>query len=298
MTLIAITCGIYAAPYRFIDALSALYQCTVYEDPVLIKQTGQAHDLKTDLIFRSIQCRHIPFDNFTHDRKKCLAALKVQISQNILSGPCLFSGVLSHLIPTSVSGIYRIMSATPMQVRRQRAMVLNKLSSQTATNTITRSDHREQRFAAQLNIDSLWDPARYDMALEWRKIDAATHDMTREGINQALKKIRSDMASPTGNANKNKHAVDFNISSRVDAALAGLGHHLIIESDSGHVLVTLDRKIMNLARAQKEIMDLARAVPGVKSVKTKIGPNFYKTGMIRNFNLTTPFKRKLDKTKS
>lgn len=292
MTLIAITCGIYASPYRFIDALSALYQCTVYEDPVLVKQTGQAHDLKTDLIFRSIQCRHIPFDNFTHDRKKCLAALKVQISQNILSGPCLFSGVLSHLIPGSVSGIYRIMSATPMQVRRQRAMALDKLSCQAATNAIARSDHREQRFAAQLNLDSLWDPARHDMALEWKKIDAATHDMTREEVNQALEKIRSDIASSMGNTDKNRQAVDFNISSRVDAALAGLGYHLIIESDSGHVLVTLDRKVMNLARAQKEIMDLAPTVPGVKSVKTKIGPNFYKGGIVRNLNLSAPFKRK------
>lgn len=293
MTQIAITCGIYASPYRVIDALSALYQCTVYEDPVLVEQTGQAYDLKTDLIFKSIQCRQIPFDNFTHDRKKCLAALKVQISQNILNGPCLFSGILSHLIPASVSGIYRIMSATPMQVRRQRAMNIDHLSSQAATNAIARSDHGEQRFAAQLNLDSLWDPARHNMALEWKKIDAAAHDMTIEAVNQGLEKIRSDIASSTENADKIIHALDFNISARVDAALAGLGHHLIIESDSGHVLVTLDRKVMNLARAQKEIMDLAREVPGVKSVKTKIGPNFYKGGIVRNLNLTAPFKRKL-----
>jgi len=293
MTLIAITCGIYASPYRFIDTLSALYQCTVYEDPVLVKQTSQAHDLKTDLIFKSIQCRHVPFDNFTHDTKKCLAALKVQISQNILSGPCLFSGILSHLIPASVSGIYRIMSATPMQVRRQRAMGLYQLSSQAAATAIARSEHREERFAAQLNIDSLWDPARHDMTLVWKKIDAATHDMTWEEVNQTLEKIRPDIESAMKNTNKNMHAVDFNISSRVDAALAGLGHHLIIESDSGHVLVTLDRKVMNLARAQKEIMDLARSVPGVKSVKTKIGPNFYKGGIVRNLNLIAPFKRKI-----
>ena len=292
MTLIAITCGIYAAPYRFIDALSALYQCTVYEDPVLVKQTGQAHDLKTDLIFRTIQCRHIPFDNFTHDRKKCLAALKVQISKNILNGPCLFSGVLSHLIPGSVSGIYRIMSPTPMQVRSQRAMAEDHSSSQAAAAAIARFDHRGQRFAAQLNLNSLWDPARHDMVLEWRGIDTTVYDMTREEVSQAIKKVRSDIESSRGNVDKNMHAVDFNISSRVDAALAGLGHHLIIESDSGHVLVTLDRKVMNLARAQKEIMDLAHAVPGVKSVKTKIGPNFYKGGIVRNLNLITPFKRK------
>lgn len=292
MTQIAITCGIYASPYRLIDALSALYQCTVYEDPVLVKQTSQAHDLKTDLIFKSIQCRQIPFDNFTHDRKKCLAALKVQISQNILNGPCLFSGILSHLIPVSVSGIYRIMSTPPMQIRRQRAMNIDHLSSQAATNAIARSDHREQRFAAQLNLDSLWDPAGHDMALEWKKIDTAAHDMAIEEVNQALEKIRSDIASPTGNANSMIHAVDFNISARVDAALAGLGHHLIIESESGHVLITLDRKVMNLARAQKEIMDLAREVSGVKSVKMKIGPNFYKGGIVRNLNLTAPFKRK------
>ena len=292
MTLIAITCGIYAVPYRFIHALSALYQCTVYEDSVLVKQTSQAHDLKTDLIFKSIQCRQIPFDNFTHDRKKCLAALKVQISQNILSGPCLFSGILSHLIPAPVSGIYRIMSATPMQVRRQRAMSMGQLSSQAATNTIARSDKREQRFAAQLNLDALCDPTGHDMTLEWRKIDAATHDMTRGEVNQTLKEIRPDIEISMRNANKKVHALDFNISSRVDAALAGLGHNLIIESDSGHVLVTLDRKVMDLARAQKEIMDLARGVSGVKSVKTKIGPNFYKSGIVRNLNLTAPFKRK------
>jgi len=264
----------------------------VYEDSALVKQTGQAHDLKTDLIFKSIQCRQIPFDNFTHDRKKCLAALKVQISQNILSGPCLFSGILSHLIPAPVSGIYRIMSATPMQVRRQRAMSMGQLSSQAATNAIARSDKSEQRFAAQLNLDSPWDPARHDMILEWKKIDAATHDMTREEVNRTLEKIRPDIESAMKNGNKNIPAVDFNLSSRVDAALAGLGHNLIIESDSGHVLVTLDKKVMNLARAQKEIMDLAQGVPGVKYVKTKIGPNFYKSGIVRNLDLTTPFKRK------
>ena len=293
MTLIAITCGLYASPDRFIDALSALYKCTVHEDPVLVKQTGQAHDLKTDLIFRSIQGRHIPFDNFTHDRKKCLAALKVEISEHILSGTCLFSGVLSHLIPASVSGIYRIMSAPPMQLRSQRAMAINQLSGQAAAAAIARSDHREKRFAAQLNIDSLWDPARHDMVLEWQKIDPTAHDMTREEVDQTLGKIRSDFERPMKNTNKNMHAVDFNISARVDAALADLGHHLIIESDSGHVLVTLDKKVMNLSRAQKEIIDLACVVSGVKSVKTKIGPNFYKGGIVRNLNITAPFKRKI-----
>lgn len=292
MTLIAITCGIYASPYRLIDELSSLYRCAVYEDPALVKQTGLTHDLKTDLIFKSIQCRQIPFDNFTHDRKKCLAALKVQISQNILSGPCLFSGILSHLIPASVSGIYRIMSPTPMQIRRHRAMSIAQLSSQAANSTIIRSDNSEQRFSAQLNLDSLWDPARHDIALEWRKTDASTHDMTQEEINRTLEKINPKIEQLVRNPNKTKHAVDFNISARIDAALAGLGHHLIIESDSGHVLITLDRKVMNLARAQKEITDLARTVEGVRSVKTKIGPNFYRSGTIRNLSLTAPFKRK------
>ena len=292
MTLIAITCGMYAAPYRLIDALSALYQCTVYEDQALVKQTGQAHDLKTELIFKSIQCKQIPFDKFTHDRKKCLAALKVQISDNILNGPCLFSGVLSHLIPTSVSGIYRIISAPPMQVRRQRAMRMAQLSSQAATQAIARSDQREQRFATHLNLENLWEPTRHDMNLEWDKIDKTTHDMTREDVNRTLEIVRPGIETATNDPKKKVRTLDFNISSRVEAVLAGLGHNLIIESDSGHVLVTMDGKVMNLTRAQKEIVDLARQVPGVKSVKTQIGPNFYKSGIARNLNFTAPFKRK------
>jgi hypothetical protein len=282
----------YAAPYRLIDALSALYQCAVYEDPALVKQTGQAQDLRTDLIFKSIQCRQIPFDNFTHDRKKCLAALKVQISQNILNGPCLFSGVLSHLIPASISGIYRIMSIPPMQVRRQRAMTIDQLSSHAAAHAISRSDRRDERFAAQLNLDNLWDPTRHDMNLEWGKIDPATHDMTREDANLTVAKLRPGIEIAMSDPNQKMSALDFNISSRVEAALAGLGHRLIIESDSGHVLVTLDGKVMNLAQAQKQIADLARTVSGVRSVKTKIGPNFYKGGIARNLNFTAPFKRK------
>ncbi|WP_321492676.1 hypothetical protein [uncultured Desulfobacter sp.] len=292
MPLIAITCGLYASPNRFIDELSALYQCTVYEDPMLVDQTGQAHDLKTDLIFKSIQGRHIPFDNFTHDRKKCMAALKVQISENILNGPCIFSGVLSHLIPGSVCGIYRIMSATPIQIRNQRAVTMDRLSIQAADAAIARSDQTEQRLAVHLNLDTLWDRTLHDMVLEWDDIDTSALDMTMDAVHQALGQVRSDIGRSMDHTHKNMHAVDFNISSRVDAALAGLGHHLIIESDSGHVLVTLDKKVMNLARAQKEIMDIACMIPGVKSVKTKIGPNFYKGGIARNLNLTAPFKRK------
>ena len=292
MPLIAITCGLYASPDRLIDALSALYQCTVYKDPVLVKQTGRSHNLKTDLIFRAIQDRHIPFDNFTHDKKKCLAALKVQISENILSGPCLFSGVLSHLVPASTCGIYRIMSPAPMQVRSQRAIAIEHLSSQAAATAIAKADHKDQRFAAQLNITSLLDPALHDMVLDWKKIDANVSDMTGQDVDQSLKKIEPEIERAIKHTHKKSGAVDFNIGSRVDEALAGLGHHLIIESDGGHVLVTLDQKVMNLARAQKEIIDIAGVVPGVKSVKTKIGPNFYKGGIVRNLNLTAPFKRK------
>ncbi len=292
LPLIAITCGQYASPCKLVDAASALYNCPVFEDVEVIQAAARGHGLKKELIFKAVQGRHIPFDNFTHDRKKCMAALKVQITDCICKGPCIFSGILSHLIQSPEPVFYRILSDTPRQYRVKQAREKDKLSGQEAMAAITKADRRTQRFADLLGLPSLYEPGLHNLALDWQKADKESFDLTESQLKSTLEKIQADLNASIFTSKNKETVFDLNTSARVEFALAELGHCLVIESHSGHILVTLDRKVMNLSKAQQEITDLARVVPGVKSVKTKIGPNYYKGGITRNFDFGAPFRRK------
>ena len=290
MPLIAITCPRYATPLNFVEALSAFYNCPSYEDIDIVKETAQVYDLKKELIFNAFQGGQIPFENFTHDRQKCMAALKVQITYHICNGSCIFSGILSHLIQEPAPLFFRILANTPWQYRITQAMEKEGKASQDVKSYLTKADRRTQWFADSLGLPSLLNPVLHHMSLEWQKTDQTTYELTADQIDGILKEIDSNQLPAL--AIKKETAIDLHTSARVEFALAGLGHTLIIDSQAGHILVTLDRKVMNLARAQQEILDLAGVIPGVKSVKTKIGPNYYKGSITKNLDFSTPFRRK------
>jgi two-component system, OmpR family, response regulator CpxR len=67
---------------------------------------------------------------------------------------------------------------------------------------------------------------------------------------------------------------DFLLDCKVYVALAEEGHDVGVESKSGDVTVTINRYVMRLESYEEELSEIVSTVPGVKSVKTKVGPHF------------------------
>ncbi len=84
--------------------------------------------------------------------------------------------------------------------------------------------------------------------------------------------------------------IDFKLISEIDLVLSEIGQGLLIGIEGGNVIVTIDKKVMMLARLQQKIVTVVQKIPGVKSVETKIGKNYYKGNIIRNYEFETPLR--------
>ncbi len=83
---------------------------------------------------------------------------------------------------------------------------------------------------------------------------------------------------------------DFLLASRVETALAQEGHIVSVESADGAVTLTINKKVLMLKRLEQELQSIALKVPGVKSVETKVGKDFYQADVYRKYDLEMPSK--------
>jgi two-component system response regulator CpxR len=84
--------------------------------------------------------------------------------------------------------------------------------------------------------------------------------------------------------------LDFKLASEVESALSEIGQGLLVKSKNSSIDVTIDKKVMMLTKFQQKIVQTAQTIKGVKSVEIKIGKNYYKGNIVRNYEFETPLR--------
>ncbi|WDP92927.1 MAG: cytidylate kinase-like family protein [Desulfobacter sp.] len=288
MPVIAITCGLHTAPRQLIEILAETYGATVCTDTDLVEATSLTQGLPDDLIFKVVHGKPVPHNEFTHDRERCVSGLKKTLSDAIARDNCIFIGIISHLIPASISHVFKILSTAPQPVRIRRAVENGRLSESSAESILEKADRRAEWWVKNLTGKLPLDTSQYDLVIAHE--DAYTNHLNMDETlaRYLAEQIKAALAAPPFNQPAPNKISDFCINSNVEVALSAFGTGLLVDTQSGNVTVTLDRKVMNLSKIQQQIMAAATAVPGVETVKTKIGPNYYKGSIVKNFNIGPP----------
>ena len=275
MPVIALTTPLFTDTPGLLDSLRGIWNCRVYGDEKIIAKAARDHQISPDLLTRVVQVCPIAYNNFTHEREKGQAALAKTLVDLMAGGDCIFSGITCHLIPHWVSHVFRILVLTGSASRIGYAVRCKGYSKKEAKKKCNESDHLADQWVREITASSMWDEALYDLVL----------NLDGKGQNAAAL-IQSAVSRPPYADQKirKKQMADLSITVAVQLALAPLGGGLKVSADAGHVIVTIEKRRMNLPQTQSEIMISAKNVPGVVSVKTRIGTAYYKSEIIKAFD--------------
>jgi CheY-like chemotaxis protein len=163
------------------------------------------------------------------------------------------------------------------------ALESGKYSEKEALNLIRKHDEDCAAWVKMLwEQGDPWTTSLYDIIIPTDKTSPG------EASELIMENASSEIVKPT--ARSLKAVEDFHLAASVEAALTREGHEISVDARDGAVIITINKHVLMLGRLEDELKELARQVPGVKSVVTVIGRNFHKTDIYRKFDFEVPSK--------
>ncbi len=282
MSILIITSGLYSNAGETAKKLSEKLNTKIITDADILEKTHQNNDITLSTLQKVVENKPIAFNDFTHEKEKCLALIQKTISDYASSGNYIFHGILGHLIPVEISHVMRVLIITDKKTRIQNGVASHGLSEKEALKNIDQSDKVAALWTNSLFSKKAWDQSLYDIVIPSDKLDS------EESVNLVLKHIEKLLSNKEDLIKK--EILDFKLISEIDVVLSEIGQGLLARIDKGNIIVTIDKKVMMLTRLQQKIVTAINKIPGVKSVETKIGKNYYKGTIIRNFEFETPLR--------
>jgi len=281
MSVLTITSGLYSNVDEIVNNLSEKLNSKLITDSEIIENTNQTYDIKLARLQKIVESKQIPFNDFTHEREKGTALLKKTIANFLAQGPCIFNGNLGQLIPKNISHVMRVLIIANKKQRVENGMKNFGLSEKEVIKNIETSDKSLFLLTNSLFGKKAWDESLYDIVIPTDKLNS---DESAALILKYLKKLSFNEELVENEILNFKLAVD------VEVALTEIGKGLLVHAADGKVVVTIDKKVLMLAKFQQKIINTVQKIPGVQSVQTKIGKNFYEGNLIHNYNFDPPLR--------
>jgi CheY-like chemotaxis protein/cytidylate kinase len=280
MAIISITGAHFTHSDETVSKLSKKLGYQVVTDSDIMEQTAQAQGIQLSTIHKVVDSKQIPFNDFTHEKEKTIAALKKTLAVHISQGNTIFHGILGHLIPTWTTHALRVLIVTDKESRIRNGMALLGISEKEAAHDVGEADRHTMLWVNSLTEKKAWDKALYDIVIPSDKLDADEAAALISTHHEAMAAMPGDLVK--------KEAADFALAAEVALALADIGSGLIVSADNGDIVVTIDKNVLFISKLKQKITAIAKQISGVNSVETKIGKNYYKAGRSHNFEFETP----------
>jgi len=282
MPVLTISNGLYSNAKEIVAQLEADHGYMVITDKQIIDRTSSQYKIKTSTIQKIIHNKQIAFNDFTHEKEKCIVCLKHVLSQYLLTNNCLFHGIIGHLIPKKISQVMRILIITDKTTRIKNGIAFHGSSQKETVRAINLFDKHAILWTTEITGKKAFDESLYDMVIPTDKLNARE---SLELITKHTEKFKTLSSSLV-----QKEARDFELAARVEISLAGAGSKLCVESDDGDILITIDKSVMMLNKFKEKITTLAKSIKEVNSVETKLGKNYYANTIVRKLEVETPVR--------
>ncbi len=282
MPIISITNGIYSNTGERVKKLSENLGCKVITDNDIIEKVVRGDGIKKTTLLKVLQSRKIAFNDFTHEQEKCIACMKKTLSEYISEGNCIFHGVIGHLVPQEVSHVMRVLIITDKNRRIKNGMDKLGVSEKEIKKNLETSDRYAFLWTNAISGGKAWDKSLYDIVIPTDKLNTAESVKLVLEHSEKLYDIPEDIVK--------KEVSDFKLTARVEMVLSEIGGGLTAASNDGNIVVTINKKLMMLSKFQQKIIRIVQKVPGVSSVDTKIGQNYYKNDIAYSHDFETPLR--------
>ncbi len=256
---------------------------TLVTENDIIAKASNLSGMDKEKIENAFSAKTSIFNKFTHEKENALAYLKQAVAEILSEENLLIVGYAGLLVPREISHALHVCLVGDMQYRIGVAIDNQGLSDKNAKKMIKELDQERAYWVNTLyGTEDPWDPSLFDLIIPIGSsniIDAAAL------IDDYLQK---DIVRPS--AASLQAVEDFQLSSRVAAALGHAGHDVEVHASKGQVTLTINKQVLLLSRLEDELKNIVNDVEGVDSVTTATGKNFHKTDVYRKCDFDTPSK--------
>ena len=283
MSVIAIFSGTFCEEEPVVKNVLSSTGYKLVTDNDIVAEAGRLSGISANKLMRAFSAKESVFNNFTHEKEVSIAWLKLAVAEKLAGDELLVSGFSGSLIPKSISHVLRVCLIADMKFRISHAAAEQKISEKEAAKLIHKQD--EDRIAWISNLfkkNDPWDSSLYDLVIPMDKMDL------EKAVSLIKDNAGKEVVKPTSRSRK---AVDdFLVASKVEMHLAREGHHVDISAKDGTVTIIINKHVLLLSKLEDELKAIARKVPGVKAVETKVGEGYYQTDIYRKYDFKMPSK--------
>jgi two-component system, OmpR family, response regulator CpxR len=283
MSVIALFSGSYCQGEEVARKVAENLGYQLINDQALIADTSKRFQLEENKLFRAMAGKTSIFNKFTHEKERSLVCLKLALAELLKQDKLLILGYAAHLLPRDVSHVLKVGIVADMKFRIQQAKEMDGLAEKEALKKIHKDDEQPILWVEYwFSLKDPWAVELYDILIPMDKSSVAA------AIELICANIQKDVLKVT--AASQKAVADFGLAAQVEQMLVKEGHHIAVECKDANITLTINQHVLKLAALEEELKKLARVVPGVQSVTTKVGPGYYKTDIYRKFDFEVPSK--------
>ncbi len=252
-------------------------------DNEIVAEASRRSTLAESKIKRAFSPRTSVFNNFTLEKERSLAYIKLALADLIITDDALVTCFSGQLIPGTISHTLRVCLIAPKKYRIAAATEQQGISEKEAAKLVQRRQED-----CSFWIDSLfgnrdpWDPALYDIVIPVDKMSV------QEAAALIVEYADKDIIQQT--AESKQALANFRLAAETEAALVQAGHTVEVSAKNGAITLTINKHVLRLSRLQEELRSIAEPIAGVKSVETKVGRDFHKTDIYRKHDFEMPSK--------
>lgn len=262
---------------NLLDRLGFIY----LEDNQILAETEKKYSVPVKKLYRSIYHKPSVFNSFTHERERNIAILKKILAESLIADKLVYHGFLGLLVPPTVSHVLKVCLIADIDYRIKEA-AKQGVTEKDALKAIRKYDEEHNTWTQHLFDLTPWDPSLYDIVIPVDKTSVENiYALIEENLNsyvlQTTPMSLQDMD-------------DFILAARIEVRLAEKGHNVMVYSHNGEVTLTINKQVLRLEHLENELKSIVSALPGVKDVHTRVGPDFYKADIYRRFDFKKPSK--------
>jgi CheY-like chemotaxis protein len=248
----------------------------------LIEKASEAFGTPREDFERLLHGRSSVLDKFKHKKEHGLACLKSALAEMIRPNNLVYHGYGTHMIPSEITHVLKVGVVANRDHRIKAAMERDGLSEKEAQKAVHRDDAERYQWVQTILDKEPWDELLYDLM-------APTHGKSVEEVAKLICENAQKAALATTSDSRDAMD-DFVLAARVGVALAEQGYFHEVQCEHGEVTIVVNEYVMRLNKLSQELNAIAEAVPGVESVRTRVGPKYRTPAIYGEYEFDMPKK--------
>ncbi|WP_027177958.1 response regulator [Maridesulfovibrio bastinii] len=252
-------------------------------DDTIISEASDLSGIDRERIAKVLSGKVSIFNRFSHERERSIAWMRYALAKRIVEGDnMLVSGMVAHLLTQEIDHVLKVCLIDDMAGRIEQASE-SGLSEKDAHRAVMQGDEIAAEWVKSITGSTdPWNSKLYDIIIP----------VNKTGVEQAAALIMEQLGNAAVKLTpaSQKMAEDFLLAAKVETELVSKGHSVQVEAKDGTITLSINQKVLLVDRLEKELLEIAGPVEGVKDVSVKFGKDFYEADIYRKMDFELPSK--------